>query len=124
MRLFIDECLSPLLALRLNALGRFDAVHPLHIGARGPPDRLVVARCLAEDRIIVTRNGRDFMRLLRRLELHPGLVVLPALEREKTWRLLLDLLARLEARGDPADVVVNQVLEVEADLVPRLYPLP
>ncbi len=30
MKLFIDECLSPQLAARLNAAGRHDAVHPLH----------------------------------------------------------------------------------------------
>jgi hypothetical protein len=46
--LFIDECLSPQLALRLNRTGRHDAVHPLHIGRRREPDHRVLAWCAAK----------------------------------------------------------------------------
>jgi hypothetical protein len=59
VRFFIDECLSPQLAIRLNSSGRHDAVHPLHVGRRGAPDRSVLAWCIEEDRIIVTQNARD-----------------------------------------------------------------
>jgi hypothetical protein len=45
-----DECLSPQLAVRLNATGCYDAVHPLHVGRRGEPDYRVLERCIAEDR--------------------------------------------------------------------------
>jgi predicted nuclease of predicted toxin-antitoxin system len=31
--LFIDECLSPILARRLNESGEHDAVHPLDLGS-------------------------------------------------------------------------------------------
>jgi predicted nuclease of predicted toxin-antitoxin system len=79
VKLFIDECLSPQLATRLNATGRYDAVHPLHVGRRGEPDHRIVEWCIAEDRIIVTENARDFRRLIGRSELHPGLIILPAL---------------------------------------------
>jgi predicted nuclease of predicted toxin-antitoxin system len=48
VRLFIDECLSPQLALRLNQTGRHDAVHPLHIGRRREPDHRVLAWCIAK----------------------------------------------------------------------------
>jgi len=88
VRLFIDECLSPQLAMRLNATGRHDAVHPLHIGRRGEPDHRILASCIAEDRVIVTQNGRDFRRLAGSAELHPGLIILPSLGRERTWTLL------------------------------------
>jgi hypothetical protein len=44
LRLFIDESLSPDFALRLNDLGKFDAIHPLHVGRRGEPDHRVLAR--------------------------------------------------------------------------------
>lgn len=113
MRLFIDECLSPQLAIRLNATGRHDAVHPLHVGRRGQPDHGVLAWCIAEDRVIVTRNGRDFRRLVGNTEIHPGLIILPSLDREGTWALLQAALAFLESRGEPIDVMVNHVLEIE-----------
>jgi predicted nuclease of predicted toxin-antitoxin system len=115
LRLLVDECLSPRIALRLNATGRHDAVHPLHVGRRAEPDHRVVAWSLEEDRVIVTENGRDFRRLLGRLDVHPGLIVLPALKREATWSLLRAAIAYLEERGEPMNVMVNNVLEVGAD---------
>ena len=113
MKLFIDECLSPQLATRLNATGRYDAVHPLHVGRRGEPDHRVLQWCIAEDRVIVTENARDFRRLVGRVQVHPGLIILPAIDREGTWTLLLTALAYLEARGNPADIMVNHALEVD-----------
>ena len=82
MRLFIDECLSPALARLLNQSGEPDAIHPLDVGRRGAPDHVVVQRCLSEDRVIVTENARDFRALLAGAELHPGLIILPAIDRE------------------------------------------
>ena len=113
MKLFIDECLSPQLATRLNATGRYDAVHPLHVGRRGEPDHRFLQWCIAEDRVIVTENARDFRRLVGRVQVNPGLIILPAIDREGTWTLLLTALAYLEARGNPADIMVNHALEVD-----------
>ena len=113
MKLFIDECLSPQLATRLNATGLYDAVHPRHVGRRGAPDHRVLEWCIAEDRVIVTENARDFRRLIGRVQVHPGLIILPAIDREGTWTLLRTALAFLEARGNAADAMVNHVLEVD-----------
>ncbi len=113
MRLFIDESLSPQLATRLNLKGRYEAVHPLHVGRRGEPDHRVLASCIAEDRIIVTQNARDFRKLVGQVEIHPGLIILPSIDREGTWLLLEAAIGFLEARGNPIDVMLNQVLEVE-----------
>jgi predicted nuclease of predicted toxin-antitoxin system len=124
VRLFIDECLSPLFAIWLNATGEHDAVHPLHIGRRGDGDYRVVARCLAEDRVIVTENGDDFRRLVARSNIHPGLIILPCLGRKETWDLLQAALAYLGARGNPMDVMVNKVLEVGTSGAIALAPLP
>ena len=124
MRLFIDECLSPQLALRLNATGLHDAVHPLHVGRRGEPDHRVLERCIAEDRVIVTENARDFRRLVGKTELHPGLIILPALDREGTWKLLESALAFIRERGEPMSVMVNHVLEVDESGVMTILPLP
>lgn len=100
-RLLIDECLSPQLALWLNATARFDAVHPLHVGRRGERDHRVLEWCLAEDRVIVTENARDFRRLVGKTELHPGLIIFPAVDREGTWKLLHAALAFIKKRGEP-----------------------
>jgi predicted nuclease of predicted toxin-antitoxin system len=124
VRLFIDECLSPRLALALNATGRHEAVHPLHIGRRGDPDHRVLERCIAEDRVIVTENARDFRRLVGKTDIHPGLIILPALDRKRTWALLQAAVAYIEDRGPPMDVMVNHVLEVDESGEMRLLPLP
>jgi predicted nuclease of predicted toxin-antitoxin system len=63
VKLFIDECLSPQRAARLNDVGRYDAIHPLQVGRRGEPDHRIPAWCIAEDCVIVTGNARDFRRL-------------------------------------------------------------
>lgn len=115
MRLFIDESLAPRLAERLNASGEHDAIHPLHVGRRGELDHVVLARCVAEDRVIVTQNARDFRNLVGRSELHPGLIVLPAVGRERSYELLLAVLTHLAERGEASDVIVNHVAEIDPD---------
>ncbi|CAN5854876.1 hypothetical protein BH11PSE3_BH11PSE3_32430 [soil metagenome] len=112
MKLFIDECLSPQLAHRLNATGKHDVVHPRDTGRLGEPDHLILARCLAEDRVIVTENAVDFRRLVGREELHPGLIVLPSVSRDLSLRPLTDAIPHLETMGEASDVMVNHVLEV------------
>jgi predicted nuclease of predicted toxin-antitoxin system len=113
VRLFIDECLSPTLARRLNESGEHDAVHPLDIGRRGERDDIVIERCLVEDRVIVTENARDFRMLLGKVDLHPGLIILPAIDRDGTWRMLGKVIDFLNARGDPMKIMVNHVAEID-----------
>jgi len=107
-----------------TATGRYDAVHPLHVGRRGEPDHRVVEWCIAEDRTIVTENARDFRRLIGRSELHPGLIVLPAPDREGTWTALRAVLAFLEDRYRSVDMMVNHVLEIGESGRMTLNPLP
>jgi predicted nuclease of predicted toxin-antitoxin system len=124
VKLFIDECLSPQLATRLNRTGRHDAVHPLHVGRRGEPDHRVLQWCIDEDRVILTQNARDFRRLVGGAELHPGLIILAALDREGTWLLLEAVIEYLEHCGEPADLMVNHVLEIDESGAIRFFPLP
>ncbi|MBV8357622.1 MAG: DUF5615 family PIN-like protein [Deltaproteobacteria bacterium] len=112
------------MALRLNATGGYDAVHPLHVGRRGEPDHRVLERCIAEDRVIVTENARDFRRLVGKTELHPGLIILPAIDREGTWKLLESALAFIREYGEPISVMVNHVLGVDESGVITISPLP
>ena len=68
---------SPILARRLNESGDHEAVHPLDVGRRGERDDQVFARCIAEGRVIVTENARDFRKIVGNVELHCGLILLP-----------------------------------------------
>lgn len=124
MRLFVDESLSPRMALALVETGRFDAVHPTHIGRSGQRDDSVLAFCLQEDRVIVTHNAVDFRRLVAATELHPGLILLTDSAWPASLEELLSALAWLETRGDPADLLVNHLLEAGRDGRFRLQRLP
>lgn len=124
MRLFIDECLSPQLARHLNATGEHDAIHPRDMGRLGEPDHVVLARCLAEDRVIVTENAVDFRKLVAREELHPGLILLPSVSRDLSLQLLIEAIVYMASLGEPSDVIVNHVLEVSATGTFTLSPLP
>ncbi|MGJ3265664.1 MAG: DUF5615 family PIN-like protein [Salinarimonas sp.] len=116
MRFLIDECLSPSFVRRRVDAGH-DAVHPLHIGRLGDPDHLVLRSAIESDRILVTENERAFRRLLRSVELHPGLIIVPNVSRDEGWRLLLLALTALLERDDarPEDGMVSRILIVTRD---------
>ena len=48
MQFFIDECISPQVAARLNESGEHSAVHPRDIGRRGDPDHVVLRNAIAD----------------------------------------------------------------------------
>jgi predicted nuclease of predicted toxin-antitoxin system len=123
LRLFVDECLSPELARRLNATGEHDALHPRNVGRLGEPDHVILTRCVAEDRVIVTENAVDFRKLVAGEELHPGLILLPSVNRDLSHRLLIDAISYLASLGSPPDVIVNHVLEVSEGGTFALLPL-
>jgi predicted nuclease of predicted toxin-antitoxin system len=123
VKFFVDECLSPVLARRLNELG-FDAFHPLDVGRRGEPDYVVLRRCVDEDRILITENAGDFRGLIGRVDVHPGLVILPSLSRVGTLRLLQTVLNFLGQQTDPRNHMLNRVIEVSEDGTISQYELP
>lgn len=115
--------------MRLVETGRHTAVHPRDIGRRGDPDHVVLRNAIAEDRIIVTENARDFRGLVGREELHPGLVILPCVSRDLCLHLLVTAIAFLEAEAAraaeaPADHMVNRVIEVDVAGQCSIYRLP
>jgi predicted nuclease of predicted toxin-antitoxin system len=123
VRFFVDECLSSALARRLNELG-FDAIHPLDVGRRGELDHTVLKRCVEEDRILITENARDFRGLIGRIDIHPGLVILPSISRAGTLRLVEAVLRFLGEQPDPRNYMLNRVLEVGEDGAIAEYKLP
>lgn len=124
MRLFIDECLSPVLAQRLNASGLHAALHPRDYARLGEPDHVVLRRCIDENRTIVTENARDFRKLVGETEIHPGLIILPAVGREPSWNLLQAAISAIEARGEPDRTMINMVVEVTLSGEVSFHPLP
>lgn len=81
------------------------------MGRLGEPDHVVLLHCLTEDRVILTENAVDFRKLVSRQELHPGLILLPSVSRDLSFRLLIDTITHLALLGEPSDVTVNHVLE-------------
>jgi predicted nuclease of predicted toxin-antitoxin system len=124
MRLFLDECLSPRVANELMAEDGYYVVHPRNQGGLGEADHTVLARCVADDLIIVTENARDFRALAARADVHPGMIILPCLDRFAAKNLLKEAITYLRTLGDPSDIMVNKVLEVEVDGTFELYNLP
>jgi predicted nuclease of predicted toxin-antitoxin system len=55
-RFLIDENLSPVLARHRRTAHGFDALRVQELGLRGPSDADILARAIAEDRIIVISN--------------------------------------------------------------------
>ena len=126
MRFFIDECVSPSLSRHLNNSGLHDAIHPRDRGRLREPDRVVFARAIAEDRIVVTENADDFRKLAAGVDFHPGLIILPSIARLEAQRLMdlvIDHLLRVNAER-PQDVLVNSVLTITAARSIRIEPLP
>ena len=123
MRLLLDECVSPRVAEPLNAEGH--VVTALRdVGGLGEPDYRVLRRCIDGDFVLVTQDARDFRSLVAREEIHPGLIILPNLDRQRTETLLRQAIDHLDRSGDPVDLMVNRVLEMTEDGSLRLDDLP
>jgi len=121
----IDENLSPLLAGHLRCYLGFDAAHVNEVSLRGASDADVLARAIAEHRVVVTSNGQDFRKLGRMSPEHPGVaVLLRASGRKEQIKLGVLLATTIEAeihQGTPPD---GRLFEIGADGVVRDYPLP
>ena len=124
VKFLVDECLSPTYVTELAKRGFPDAVHPMHIGLFGKRDDLIVARALADDRIIITSNARDFRKLFERTPLHPGAIVVDHLSRDRSWKLVALALDFIELQPYPDDYMINRVVEVSAEADVRVYELP
>jgi hypothetical protein len=111
MKLLLDEHLSPRVAGALRAKG-YDLTCALECGLGGAADRVVWERAIAEGRVVVSYNTRDFLPLFSALFQdgvhHPGLVVVsPATIAHHDFGGQLRALECLLARGeDLADQVV------------------
>jgi predicted nuclease of predicted toxin-antitoxin system len=113
VKLLLDENVSPRIAVILGEEDGVDAVHVRDRGLLEAKDHAVLERAYAEDRILVTKNVDDFVRLARARELHPGMILLEdgELVRDEQLRVVRAAIAIL--RGEPD--LVNRVLRIWDD---------
>lgn len=116
MKLLIDENLSARVAVELQQEG-IDVVHVRERGMLGASDPEVLQRAYEEDRILVTSNVADFVRLARARDLHPGVMLVEdaGLPREEQKRVILEAIARLQAEQQAGRDLMNRVLRIWSD---------
>ena len=114
MRLLLDEHFSPRrIGGRLTAAGH-DVLAIAELPAyAGLPDEQVLELAAAEERVLVTRNAKDFDRITRRWasreRRHAGVLLVWTRETDELGSLVADILETLEnigAQGAWADLVL------------------
>jgi predicted nuclease of predicted toxin-antitoxin system len=115
VRLLIDEHLSPQIVSWCAERKGLYAVAAAHVGLSGRTDLRVWQYALENDFVVVTANARDFMALLD-VDLHPGLIVLREgnLSRSEQWERLEVAINQILQHPDPANYMINRVIEVRS----------
>ena len=112
VKLLLDENLSPAAAVALAANG-IDACHVRDRGILGASDHDVLERAYQEDRVLVTSNVDDFVKLAAAREIHAGIVLIErgGLLRDEQIALVLKVAAKLADHG----AMLNDLLRVADD---------
>ncbi len=110
--LLIDECLSPDLAALANSRNHH-ATHVVFRGLQGAQDSELMPLIREGGFVLVTNNGRDFLSLYAKEDVHPGLVIIipGSLDREKQ----LEFFGRVLDVIEPMPDIVNKVVEIFSD---------
>jgi len=126
MKFLIDEDLSPKVAEGLRMDDGLDIIHVRDRGLLGESDSVILQRAYEEDRILVTANVKDFQRLARARELHPGIVPVldGCLSRDEQLALMRKVVAEIEQELLEERDMVNRVLEIEVNGESNFYDLP
>ena len=122
VKLLLDENVSPKVAAELARVDGLDACHVRDRGLLAATDAEVLERAYDEDRVLVTANVADFLKLARARDVHPGIVLFEdgALPRAEQLRLIRLAVAAIAALGD----LVNKVLWVATDGTTRVEEIP
>lgn len=79
MRIYLDEDIASALLTRLLRRAGHDVLLPADLGLTGKPDAVVLRQTIHEDRVLLSRNYRDFENLhllvLEAQGRHPGIFV-------------------------------------------------
>lgn len=124
MKFLVDEWLSPSYVRELRDAGYPDAVHPIHVGLCGRRDDEIAERALADDRIILTSNAADYRRILAGTPIHPGAAIVQPSNRDGTWLLIRIALGYLMLHSNPADYMINRIVEVASNGALDTYEAP
>jgi predicted nuclease of predicted toxin-antitoxin system len=108
----IDECLSPDLVAKAHERG-LQATHVVHRGLQGTKDHDLLPTIFNGGFIFVTNNGRDFLKLYAKEDIHHGLVIIVpgGIIPDLQVKLFDCVLSSLPEIGD----LVNKVVEVNID---------
>ena len=111
MKLLLDENLSPAAAIALAADG-IDACHVRDRGILGS-DHDVLERAYQEDRVLVTSNVDDFVKLAAARAIHAGIVLVErgGLLRDEQIALVREVAAVLADHG----AMINELLRVDEE---------
>jgi predicted nuclease of predicted toxin-antitoxin system len=111
VKLLLDENLSPWIAKVLCTEDGIDACHVRDRSRLGMKDPGILDMAFEEDRILVTANVDDFVRLARQRELHAGVVLLEVgdLYRDQQLAVIRKAIALIQNEPD----IVNRVLWVK-----------
>jgi len=125
MKILIDEDLSPKIAEWLRVHKGIDALHVRDRGLLGKVDPVILEIAYCDDRILVTANVKDFRRLARQRELHPGIVFFlhGNLKVKKQLELMRIVMEALEQELEAGRDMVNRALEIEFDGKHQFYDL-
>jgi len=111
VKFLIDECLSLQLVALAHARGHAESTHVTWLGLRSRKDWSIARRAVDDDYVLVTNDTTDFTSLLRRENVHAGLVCLnvaPGLMslgvQRRLFALALDRLGDIEP--------INELLEI------------
>lgn len=112
VKLLLDENLSPAAAVALAADG-IDACHVRDRGILGASDHDVLERAYQEDRVLVTSNVDDFVKLAAAREIHAGIVLVErgGLLRDEQIALVREVAAMLADHG----ALINELLRIADD---------
>ena len=126
MKFLIDEDLSPMVAERLRVNDGLDVIHVRDRSLLGESDPVILQRAYDEDRILVTANVRDFQRLARARELHPGIVFFldDSLSRDEQLDLMHKVVTEIAQEFFEERDMVNRVLEIEINGEHNFHDLP
>ena len=121
-KLLLDENISPWVSVKLSHEDGIDVCGVRDRGLLEASDKAVLGKAFAEDRILVTKNVKDFEKLARAAELHAGIIFLEAgdLLREEQLQVIRRAVSVIRQRGD----IVNQVLRVSPDGAMTFEPMP
>jgi predicted nuclease of predicted toxin-antitoxin system len=108
MRLYLDDdCVQTLLVRLLRAAGH-DVRLPADVGLAGADDAVHLTRAISEDRVVLTRNYRDFSilhnLLIQAQGQHPGILVVRRgadTQHAVTPRDIVRAIGNLESAGVP-----------------------